>query len=424
MKINFYPRQSKTNTVTIYLWVSWCGNREPFKTDVRVLKTDWNKKKQRVKDNVTGSTELNNKLDLLASKVKDLFDSGPHNLITQKKIEGVITNNPVLSGEINNLLDLYKKFIKDSETGERRTKKGGILKDNTIKRYYPTLANLTAFSEKQDLSFNKIDHLFYNKFTNYMWDQLNYFDNMVGTEVKNLIACLNYGVDCKILKDKLYDSRWVKWEEDTDIVVLYPDEIRALATINFENDKLDRTRDIFLMGCMTCLRVSNLLSLTEQDFDGQSIKIVSVKVEKPIMIKLNPVALQIINKYRYQYDTLLPEISDVVFNRNLKEMAKVLKKHITSDMIGNNWSKPFTRIRYKRGQAKKFQVDISEMISSHTMRRTGITSLLMMGLSEIEVQGISGHEFGSKEFGKYVKIAQQFIDRKAASAWEQIFRVG
>jgi len=43
------------------------------------------------------------------------------------------------------------------------------------------------------------------------------------------------------------------------------------------------------------------------------------------------------------------------------------------------------------------------------MRRTAITTLLIMGVPEAMVRKISGHAPGSKEFYKYVGIAQDYF---------------
>lgn len=425
MKINFYPRKSSSDQTTIYLWVSWSGNQEPFNTRVRVYQKHWDKKKQKVKENIEGSEQVNKDLQTLADKVRQLFRDYPEKTITKDQIKGVVSNDIIISGQIDNLVDLFKKVIKESETGERRTKHGKMIDKGTIKNYRVTLANLEKFPEST--KFKDLNHLWYNRFTNFLWDQRKYYDNSVGGQISRLKLALNYGVESGVIKEKIYNNKWITWREEIDILVIYPEELRVLSQIEFDSDRISRTRDIFLMGCMTCFRVSNLLSLTEDDLLNDSIRVLSVKTLKPIFIKLNPVAMGIINKYRGKYNTLLPEISDQKFNKNLKDMAKELKKYISDEnlkLVGNDWSKPFIRTRYKRGQAVRVKTEITEMISSHTMRRTGITNLLMSGLSEIEVKAISGHSFGSREFGKYVKIAEQFIDRKAASAWEQIFRVG
>jgi integrase len=52
------------------------------------------------------------------------------------------------------------------------------------------------------------------------------------------------------------------------------------------------------------------------------------------------------------------------------------------------------------------------MISSHTMRKTAITTLLNLGMPETLVRKISGHASNSMEFYRYVKYSDSFMDNE------------
>ena len=54
------------------------------------------------------------------------------------------------------------------------------------------------------------------------------------------------------------------------------------------------------------------------------------------------------------------------------------------------------------------------------MRRTAITTLLVMGVSEVMVRRISGHAPGSKEFYKYVGIAQEYLNHEVRNAYKKL----
>jgi len=53
---------------------------------------------------------------------------------------------------------------------------------------------------------------------------------------------------------------------------------------------------------------------------------------------------------------------------------------------------------------------LCDMVTTHTMRRTAIATLLSLGMPESMVRKISGHSANSKEFYRYVNYAQQFMD--------------
>jgi integrase len=61
-----------------------------------------------------------------------------------------------------------------------------------------------------------------------------------------------------------------------------------------------------------------------------------------------------------------------------------------------------------------------ELLTTHTMRRTGITILLQLGMPEHLVRQISGHAPNSKEFYRYVKIAQNWQDDESQRVYKLI----
>ena len=62
-------------------------------------------------------------------------------------------------------------------------------------------------------------------------------------------------------------------------------------------------------------------------------------------------------------------------------------------------------------------------ITAHTMRRTAITTLLIMGVPENMVRKISGHAPGSKEFYKYIGIAQDYLNEQVRNAYKKLLEL-
>jgi len=204
-------------------------------------------------------------------------------------------------------------------------------------------------------------------------------------------------------------------KEDIPVIVLQPDQLRYL--INDEDlesslsDKLKRVKDIFVFGCSVALRVSDLLSLTSENLlSSNGNYYLNVKAKKSgatTSIKLPDYCRSIIDKYENQYPTLLPSISDVKLNIYLKELAR----HC-------NWIDPNIKKRSKRGKEsvifkdeKQRPHEFADLITSHTMRKTAITTMLRLGMPERIVKEISGHSPNSTAFYKYVEISQNDIDK-------------
>ena len=61
-----------------------------------------------------------------------------------------------------------------------------------------------------------------------------------------------------------------------------------------------------------------------------------------------------------------------------------------------------------------------DVATTHTMRRTAITTMLSLGVSEQIVRKISGHAANSKEFYRYVLWAQTYQDQETEKMFEKL----
>ena len=97
------------------------------------------------------------------------------------------------------------------------------------------------------------------------------------------------------------------------------------------------------------------------------------------------------------------------FNKNLKNLGE--KADFTT---------PIEVSREKQGKAKQLANSVAkeqklgfcDKMSSHMMRRTAITTLLILGMPEHLVRKISGHSAASKSFNRYVHYAQVYMDKE------------
>ena len=57
-------------------------------------------------------------------------------------------------------------------------------------------------------------------------------------------------------------------------------------------------------------------------------------------------------------------------------------------------------------------IGLFDKMSSHMMRRTAITTLLILGMPEHLVRKISGHSAASGSFNRLLRYAQSYMDRE------------
>jgi len=69
---------------------------------------------------------------------------------------------------------------------------------------------------------------------------------------------------------------------------------------------------------------------------------------------------------------------------------------------------------------KKLSYRFCDLVSTHTMRRTAITTMLCLGVPEQVVRKISGHSPGSKEFYRYVTFSQSYQDDETSIMFSRL----
>jgi integrase len=412
----------------------------------------WDKKKKKVSGPYGNG--FNSKMKILESHAVLAFDKllKSDSLCTDNLYNEIciLDERPDKVKMVNSdMIKWFERWIYLAKVGEngvrRKTKGGKEYSPGTIKTLESLKSCLENFEKDTGykLEWKNINDAFYEKFINYCWDVLKNHDLSVGCKVSYLKQFIDWCVDEKILSRVLYSKKWIVFSEpDADGIALMPEEIKFLYKMPIrQGDQingcwvsadraffLDKVRKKYLVGCLTLLRPGDVAQLSEGDLiiqgDVWQLNPIQDKTDKPILIKLHHIAVEIIKEYRHQYTTLLPPMRAAEFIDALKDLAQLFRAYInTQDLSGkitNNWNNPFTRTMYKRGKAERTQIDFCDMFRPHTQRATGATTLLILGMREFEVKALGGWSPRSRSFGKYVRLAQNYIDAQSASTWDKL----
>ncbi|MEP1488494.1 MAG: tyrosine-type recombinase/integrase [Algibacter sp.] len=330
------------------------------------------------------------------------------------------------------VLPLFKQFIQESKTGKRLKKNGEKIAESSIGNYKYVYLNLQRFTieTKFDLricdasKLNKRELLseknywkkFYKKFTEFLYKR-GCFDNYVGSNIKIIRAFFNYLKFDKDLQTGDFQRLFYVRKEEVDILVLSPEQLKFLIHDNtFEKSltpAIKRTKDIFVFGCTTGLRFSDMFNLTNKNFEKQGndwyLKIKSQKTKTYSFIKLPQYAIDIYKIYvpKSSKSVVFKKTTLFIFNRNLKclgEKAGFIDEiEVSRERLGK--TKIVKKSKTKQGR-------FCDKMSSHMMRRTAITTLLILGMPEHLVRKISGHSYASNSFNRYVHYAQAYIDKE------------
>ena len=335
------------------------------------------------------------------------------------------------------LIPLFEKFIQESKNGKRIQKNGKRLSESSITSYKNTLKYIVKINQKYQspisisCSFKKNRQEiikeskywanFFIQFKKEMY--LNgCSDNYVGLNIKNLKTFFKYLEFEKYFPASDFYKKFYPPHFETQIFVLEQDKLRFLITnLEFENsltNNLKTIKDIFVVGCTVGLRYSDLLSLKKSNlhFTNNNLYVVttSKKTNTNTRIKIPLHIEKIINKYQKKKNTkLFPEISLWNFNCYLKQLGEKA-----------GWTYTVEKQRVFNGQKREVKNNgmsyrYCDRLTSHTMRKTAITTLLTLGMPEQIVRKISGHSVNSKEFYKYVKYSESFQDDETDKAFSK-----
>lgn len=333
------------------------------------------------------------------------------------------------------LLPLFERFIKDSYKGRRLKPDGARIKPQSITNYSYVLQYLKEYEEKQGtpliikvssgtnkrafLAEKKYWKKFYFEFTNYLYTKKGCYDNYVGAVIKVIRIFFNYvNKDLGIRAGDFYKSFYV-CKEEIPVITLLPQQLQFLINNkDFDNSlsvSLLKSKDIFVFGCTVALRVSDLFNIKFTDIERQGnsfyLPVKTIKTGTIVRIKLPEYAMAIVEKFKAAAKgrkTIFPQIPRTRFNDHLKLIAEQA-----------GWITEIGKYRTRRGVAIEdtFGADkktyrFCDLVSSHIMRRTAITTMLMLGMKEHVVKQISGHANDSKSFYRYVNLVQSYLDNE------------
>lgn len=341
------------------------------------------------------------------------------------------------------LLPAFKKFITASKTGNRLMPSGKKVRKGTIEQYNCVSLILTLYEQtllkplricllykstirnvqKEKLYWSR----FFKSFSSFMFKEKKYYDQYAGAVIKTLKAFFNYLIVEKCYPVGEFHKQFRIPTEDIMPIILTPVQVNYLISDKtFEaslSKPLQRTKDIFVFGCIVALRYSDLMQLKKDNVqfanEGVFIVLNTHKTGAIVKIPLPNCCVNIYTKYvKKAGKYVLPRLSGTNLNLQIKQLMKQA-----------GWVHSLPKIRHRQGEpveiknANNESFKFYEHITVHTMRRTAITTLLLLGVDETSVRRISGHAPKSKEFYKYVGVVQDYLNEKVIAAHQKLIEL-
>lgn len=177
-------------------------------------------------------------------------------------------------------------------------------------------------------------------------------------------------------------------KETVTTVSLSSDEIIKIYNLKTKSSVI---RDLFVVGCLTGMRYSDLSTLTTKNIIGNSIVKKTKKTGVHVEVPIHPIIREILDKYNG-----FPPYKDT--QQNFNDVVKTLCKRagITDKVYIE---------RTRAGKPERFSTPKYKLVSSHTARRSFATNAYLAGIPTARIMLITGHTTESAFF-KYIRISK------------------
>jgi len=418
--IRFFTRtttKDKNALVPIYVRLrSGRGIDFTCKTDILIKPDNWSNETQQARQRAdtfkhkvadteaTGRKIFNDKIVELRSAIETALMEVHQADITPDWLKIVIDKHWYPDKYRINLFNYIESFIQRAET-RPNPKTGRPVCYKMRREYEVTFGYLKKYADKieKPIDFKDIDLKFYEGFTQYLQGE-KLAVNTIGKKIQTLKIFLNAAKDEGLNSYETFKSKkFVAMTEEADTIYLNEPELEKLYEKDFSNNiALEQIRDLFLVGCWTGCRFSDLSQITSENISGGFISIKQKKTGSGVVIPLHPVVASILSKHEGK----LPDVTtNQQFNRALKDIARLAE-------INELTHKAITKGGVKVSKSYKKW----ELVTTHTARRSFATNLYKSDFPSLSIMAITGHKTEGS-FLKYIKVTPDEHAKKLKLHW-------
>jgi len=392
----FLKVPSAKKETLIYIIYSSKIQKIKFKVSSRlkIVPENWDQASQQMKKRKgLPYINFNRNLELINRSLGDIiFKLMANHTLTNEKLKQEFAKLSEKEQEKVGLIEFTKKQVDyDNFT---KTKSFGSLKSLLI-----------SFLEGKEMAFEDVTPVFLENFTTYLEKkqytlignnkqskELKYYSaNYINRLMKTLRRVMNIARK-EGLTDNIINIKETR-SEDVFKIYLTVKEIRKIKN-TIVPESLEKVRDLFVIGCWTGMRSGNYFNInpkTDIDRANHYIYAIVNKNGPRVKIPMSADVREIIDRY----DGLPKSISDVKFNKYIKEVCK---------LAGLN--QPVIWSRTEGGKQTKHVNKKWEMVTSHTARRSFATNARKAKIPDWQIMQITGHK-KLTTFLKYVKSTQE-----------------
>lgn len=441
---NFNLRRPKVinKPTNVYCVVYVGGKQHYFATGLKVLPSQWNKKKQIAEVSNTLTTLDNRNNNILNEKINQLRGY-------YKEYIEYLCSNPNDTDKLCNFIykDMKKKNNKQIKASDLLDRALDIiiseneLSANTKKNYYNRLNAFKKYIEdsKVDDNLELLTQRGINNYQEYLQREaakvkvgqkgggivnINYKCQFVVRLIMEVLSCKNEFLDYHISRVTYKPIKDKRGKDERTHFYLETEEIEAFNNVTGLNERESIYKDIFVLQCNCGQRVSDLKQLVIGKYTTDEKNFIHLETKKENITAYFPATDTI--------KQLLDKLCPLVYSKGELHFIKTGNTDINIDNLdkGSLYNNAIKNIakkanlnrerKYKDPSGKETSKPIHKIISSHCARHTFATIMRDKGFEADEVCIMLGHADDTMVKQVYAHNDDNIKTKKLAKAIKRV----
>jgi site-specific recombinase XerD len=350
-KVLFYLKRDKQKAnglIPLFCRITVDGQEVRFGMKCDVNPKFWDVKAGKASGRTTEAMKINSLIENTKAAIFKIYRELQErdNYVTAEKVRNVFLGTEIKQQTLLELLDTHNR--------ERKLLIGVSICQWNYGSYCRTRERLSDFIRQwynvSDIPIREIDHRFICDFEAYLTVNYRPAHNTLTKYLKNLRHIIEIAIEKNYISKNPFVNFRMQYQ-NPDRGFLTQEEVEKLIAFQFDDEKLEQARDVFVFCCFTGLSYSDAFYLTKENiqlsFGGKMwIKGRRQKTDTEYNIPLLNIPKLILEKYekRQQGNQLLPVGYLQAYNGLLKKIAKIcgIDKNMSSHVSRHTFASLIT----------------------------------------------------------------------------------
>lgn len=396
--------QNKQGESNIFVRYSHKDKTVDFATGERVPAQFWDQSNQRVRKSYKGHTALNDFIEQKRNEIENIrlqlksqkTDPTIEAVRSIYKNEGIDEFQVSLPSQL--IFDHWNDF-KNYQRGVER------LSEETWNQYEVSKKIFEEFEKHigSKIDFEMVTQNLYEDFVIFAYDTKEYAPNTLSNKLKHFKKFLSFCQERGIHDNSSY-KKFRKPSNETNNITLTIAQLKHLTMLDLSAEKrLERARDLFVIGCTTGLRFSDFSVLLPGNIQDDYITISTEKMDRTVRIPISDYTRQILMRYP---NGQLPTMTNQEMNRILKDVG-----------MRANFTELHEVTSFKRGVKCRAFKPLYAIVTTHMGRRTFISQSLEKSIEPSIIMKVTGHK-DLRSFSRYIHLHEKRVKDQITAAWK------